>query len=65
MNWNQGFKRLSAAVFSLVGLAFLALVIALWNDHGQNYGYVFLAFPALYALHRLVCWIVDGFFSAR
>jgi len=67
MNWNLGLRRLSAAVWAVVGLWLLALSSVayldgaggLWTGLTCSAGAV--AVP--YGLHRLTRWVVGGFFQ--
>ena len=65
MDWNTGLKRISAVFWGFWGLLVAGLIIgdAVGQVSGNNTAYLFLTFPALYGIHRTVCWIIDGFFK--
>lgn len=59
MNVGKGLKRISAVFFGLIGLIFAAFLIGNL-DNKSGLGCLAGVFVAL-VLHRLTCWIIDGF----
>ena len=66
MNIQRGLERVSAAWWGFWGLLCLVLS-ALSLSKGQlEEGLGLAAFgAAVYALHRVTCWIIAGFFTPR
>lgn len=65
MDWNTGLKRISAVFWGFWALFIAGLMIgsAMGRLHGADTAYLFLCFPAFYAIHRAISWIIDGFFK--
>ncbi|WP_029524150.1 hypothetical protein [Polaromonas glacialis] len=67
MNWNQGLRRLSAAIwgFFAFGCGIFGFVFLFLNASREwGFGLALIAFLIpLYIGHKVTCWIVDGFFQ--
>lgn len=59
MNWHLGFRRVNAAFFGFFGLIFiLGVALNLTKTEGLWW---LLGVAVIYALYRVVRWIIDGF----
>lgn len=69
MNWQNGLERMSAVwwgFWALVcGASGIGILIAGDGERALGAGLLFIGVPALYAMHRLTCWVLAGFFSPR
>lgn len=66
MDWNTGLKRISAVFWGFWALFFGSMIVGQLLGQitsADSAAYLFLTFPVLYALHRVNCWIIDGFFK--
>ena len=62
MNFGRRLKRVSAAFWGLVGLFGALLLSAQSAD--RNWPMFFSVLGVAFALHRVTCWIVNGFSRA-
>lgn len=61
-----GLKRLSLVWWSFVALCATLMLAVVINDNyarnmGSEAGYAVLTLGVPYGLHRLTCWVIDGF----
>lgn len=65
MNFALGLKRLSLVFWSGVAIFFTLIlattVLENWPRNEGKAGYLFLTVGVPWGLHKLTCWIVDGF----
>ena len=66
MNWHQGLRRISLAWWGFCTVLNLIPGIALLtSDFLQGLLWI-AAFSAVFAiLHKVTCWVIDGFFKER
>lgn len=60
-----GLKRVSLVVWSLIGggatLLLAVFVFSEWPRNESQAGWGFLTAGIPYCLHKLTCWLIDGF----
>ena len=67
MNWNQGLKRVSLVWWGLWMVICIGIGVSLLLgvDRGREeplFGFIPLLCAVVpYFLHRLTCWVIDGF----
>lgn len=66
MNIRLGLERISAVWWGMWALfaAITALVILIGDRDPTGLAFFLLLIP-VYLLHRLTCWVIAGFFTAR
>jgi len=67
MNWITGLKRLSAVTIG--GFACFLLFIGVAEMHSQATlwtlaGFVAMCIVGALVVHKLICWLIDGFVKA-
>jgi len=67
MNWNRGLRRASAVAWAAIAIYPAGVIAAdISNGHPalQWLALLALVLGVIYALHRLTCWVIDGFTKA-
>jgi uncharacterized membrane protein HdeD (DUF308 family) len=60
MNLSRGLQRVSAVFFGVIALL---VGIACMVNLDKNGAAFLLILPVIYALHRVFCWVIKGFFG--
>lgn len=67
-NWNQGLRRISTVSWGLVAIWVIVLLVVATTT-GRMDLWVYAGFvgalAAVFAGHRVTCWVIDGFIPPR